>query len=278
MRPALRPALAALALVALALGATGCGIPETVQRRSSLSAYLGAKQAAPAPATEPPPAPVRLQLPLRLGIAFVPADPTQAKGEATLASPVGALAPGQEQDLHQRVVGVFEQKPWAQSFKVIPSLYLAKGGGFEDLDRVARSFGVDVVALVSVDQVQFSSPRWYAWTYWTLVGAYMVKGDKNDTTSMVDAAVYHVPSRTFLFRAGGVGTAKGSSTWAHREEAFRQQGRESLALAMADLSASLDKGVATFKQDLLKGVRRDVQLLDKEGNPLGSSAYDPARR
>ena len=147
----------------------------------------------------------------------------------------------------------------------------------QDLDQVARSFGVDVVALVSVDQMQFSSPRWYAWTYWTLVGAYMVKGDKNDTTTLVDAAVYHVPSRTFLFRAGGVGTAKGSSTWSNREEAFRQQSRESLALAMAELSKSLDQGVTTFKQDLLKGARKGVLLLDKEGNPLGSATYDPTR-
>ena len=269
MRSPLLPLLAALALLAV-----GCGVPETVQRRSSLSAYLGTKAQPPADPAAPP---ARLQLPLRLGIAFVPADPTQVKGDAALASPVGALAPGQEQELHQQVVGVFEQKPWAQSFKVIPSLYLTKGGGFEDLDRVARSFGVEVVALVSVDQVQFSSPRWYAWTYWTLVGAYMVKGDKNDTTSMVDAAVYHVPSRTFLFRAGGVGTAKGNSTWSGREAAFRQQGRESLALAMTQLSSSLDQGVAAFKQDLLKGARKDVLLLDKEGNPVGSSAYDPTR-
>jgi len=262
-------------LATLALLAAGCGVPETVQRRSSLASYLGAK-GAPQPVAET--APIRLQLPLRLGIAFVPADPTQVKGEAALASPVGALAPGQEQGLHQQVAAVFEQKPWAQSFKIIPSLYLTKSGGFEDLDRVARSFGVDVIALVSVDQVQFSSPRWYAWTYWTLVGAYMVKGDKNDTTSMVDAAVYHVPSRTFLFRAGGVGTAKGSSTWSGREEAFRQQARESLALAMTQLSTSLDQGITTFKQDILKGARKDVQLIDKAGNPLGSPAYDPARR
>ncbi|HEY3270341.1 MAG TPA: hypothetical protein VGJ89_03930 [Geothrix sp.] len=109
------------------------------------------------------------------------------------------------------------------------------------------------------------------------LSAYMVKGDKNDTTSMVDAAVYHAPSRTFLFRAGGVGTAKGSSTWSRREEAFRQQSRESLALAMTQLSASIDQGVATFKQDILKGARKDVQLIDKIGNPLGSPAYDPAR-
>jgi rhombotail lipoprotein len=260
-------------LLLICLG--GCAAPETVQRRSSLASYLGAKTAPP---TDQPQGPVQLQLPLRMGIAFVPADAGQRQGPLSPSTPAGASYLGQEQELHQQVADLFGQKPWAMSFKIIPSLYLAKGGGFEDLGQVARSFGVDVVALVSVDQVQFSSPRWYAWTYWTLVGAYMVKGDKNDTTTLVDAAVYHVPTRTFLFRAGAVGTAKGSSTWSNREDAFRQQSRESLKLAMTHLSTSLDQGVTGFKKDLLKGARKDVLLVDKEGNPLGSAAYDPARR
>ena len=253
----------------------GCATPETVQRRSSLSSYLGAKTAPPVDQLG---GPARLQLPLRLGIAFVPADAGQRSGSLNATAPANLMNAAQEQELHKQVADLFGQKPWALSFKIIPALYLARGGGFEDLDQVARSFGVDVVALVSVDQVQFSSPRWYAWTYWTLVGAYMVKGDKNDTTTLVDAAVYHVPSRTFLFRAGGVGTVKGSSTWSNREDAFRQQSRESLAQAMANLSTSLDQGVAAFKQDLLKGARKDVQLVDKDGNPLGSTTYDPTRR
>ena len=261
-------------LAALVLLLSGCATPETIQRRSSLSAYLGAKATPPA---EPPAGPVKLQLPLRLGIAFVPAETGSRQGTMVAGSAALALDPVQEQALHQQVATLFGQKPWTLSFKTIPALYLKRGGGFEDLDQVARSFGVDVIALVSVDQVQFSSPRWYAWTYWTLVGAYMIKGDKNDTTTVVDAAVYHVPSRTFLFRAGGMGTAKGSSTWSGREDAFRKQSQESLALAMATLSTSLDAGVVAFKQDLLKGVRKDVQLLDKDGNPLGSATYDPTR-
>ncbi len=256
--------------------ALGCATPETVQRRSSLTAYLGGKASAdPAP---PPAGPLQLQLPLRLGIAFVPAESGRRQGAMAAGQGVAPRDPAQEPDLHQQVAALFGQKPWTLSFKTIPALYLARGGGFGDLQQVSRSFGVDVVALVSVDQVQFSSPRWYAWSYWTLVGAYLVKGDTNDTTTLVDAAVYHVPSRTFLFRAGGVGTAKGSSSWAGREDALRRQSQESLALAMASLSTSLDQGVAGFKQDLLKGARKDIQLLDKDGHPLGSAGYDPTRR
>jgi rhombotail lipoprotein len=240
----------------------GCATPETVQRRSSLSSYLGVKASPP---VEQPVATLQLQLPLRLGIAFVPADPTQHKGDMAQANPMGPLGPGQEQELHRKVMASFSQKAWAGDLKTIPSLYLTKGGGFEDLDKVARSFQVDVIALVSVDQVQFSNPRWYAWTYWTLVGAYMVKGDKNDTTTVVDAAVYHVPSRTLLFRAGGVGTAKGTSSWSSREASFRQQSRESLDLAMTHLSTTLDEAYTAFKQDVAKGVRRDIHLVDPGG-------------
>lgn len=264
-------------LAGILLITVGCATPETIQRRSSLSSYFGAK-ATPPPAAAPAAGPVRLQLPLRLGIAFVPGDDGQRQGSITLAKPTSLLDPTQEQELHQQVATLFGQKPWAMSFKTIPSMYLAKGGGFEDLEKVARNFGVDVVALVSVDQIQFSSPSWYAWTYWTMVGAYMVKGDRNDTATMVDAAVYHVPSRTFLFRAGANGLVKGSSTWSKREEAFRGQSRESLKQAMASLSPALDAAVTSFKEDLLKGVRKDVQLVDKDGHLLGSAMYDPARR
>lgn len=272
----MRTVLATL-FVALVLLASGCASPETVQRRSSLTAYLGGKEAPQAAESN---GPARLQLPLRLGIAFVPNDSTVRKGQAgNLGSgPDGLFSPDQEQTLHQKVAELFQAKPWTQTFKIIPSQYLSRDGGFGDLDQVARTFGVDVIALVSVDQIQFSTPRWYAWTYWTLVGAYMIKGDKNDTTTVVDAAVYHVPSRAFLFRASGVGTVKGGSSWSGREDAFRRQSRESLSLAMDNLSPSLDQGVTMFKQDILKGARKDVVLLDKGGNPLGSAAYDPTRR
>lgn len=245
---------------ALLLLGLACATPETVQRRSSLASYLGAR-----PATSPAPVPAgpaQVAYPLRLGIAFVPADPTQTHGDAFGANPLGPLGPGQEPELQRQVAASFAGKPWAQEVKTIPSMYLAKGGGFEDLDKVARTFQVDVIALVSVDQVQFSDPKWYAWTYWTLVGAYVVKGDKNDTTTVVDAAVYHVPTRALLFRAGGVGTAKGSSTWSNREETFRRQSRDSLALAMADLSGALDREAVAFQQAVARGARSDVRLVE----------------
>lgn len=255
--------------IAALLLALGCATPETVQRRSSLASYLGAK---PAPPSTPVQGPTEVELPFRLGIAFVPADPTQSRGDFAPTNQLGPLGPGQEPELHAKVAASFAQKAWARDLKTIPSLYLARGGGWEDLDKVARSFQVDVIALVSMDQVQFSNPKWYAWTYWTLVGAYMVKGDKNDTTTVVDAAVYHVPSRTLLFRAGGVGTAKSTSTWSGREDAFRAQSRASLDLAMADLSGALDREAATFRDAVAKGSRTDVRLSGRSDAPVPQPA------
>lgn len=271
------PSLTALA--ALLLLAVGCATPETVQRRSSLTAYLGGKDATPLTNLGP----AKLQLPLRLGVAFVPNETSSRAGNnlawgGAQAGPGGLVPADQEARLNQKVEEVFKGKAWTHSFKIIPSHYLTRSGGFEDLDQVAKTFGVDVIALISVDILQFSAPAWYSWTYWTLVGAYVVQGDKNDTTALMDAAVYHVPSRTFLFRAGGLGQVKGSSSWSGREDAFRQQAQQSLELAVKDLSANLDGGVASFKQDLLKGVRKDVQLVDKDGNLLGSAGYDPTRK
>ena len=271
------PALVTLA--ALLLLALGCATPETVQRRSSLTAYLGGKDATPVIPTGP----ATLQLPLRLGVAFVPNESSKRAGNnlawgGAQAGPGGLVPADQEARLNQRVEDVFKSTPWAHSFKIIPSQYLTLSGGFEDLDQVSKTFGVDVIALISVDILQFSSPAWYSWTYWTLVGAYVVQGDKNDTTALMDAAVYHVPSRTFLFRAGGLGQVKGSSSWSGREDAFRQQAQRSLELAVKDLSSNLDGGVAGFKQDIIKGARKDVVLVDKDGNPVGSAGYDPTRK
>ncbi|HEX9010587.1 MAG TPA: rhombotarget lipoprotein [Holophagaceae bacterium] len=256
MSRALLPALVgALLLVA------GCNAPETHVRRSSLMDYLYPKQkAAPAPN----PAGARLHLPLKLGIAFVP-------GGAANWRVQNLLAPGQEKPLLEVVRRSFRDRPWVSEIKLIPSAYLRPGGGFDNLDQVARMYGVDVVALVSVDQIQYTDPRWYSFTYLSIVGAYVLPGDANDTRTLIDAAAYDVPTRTFLLRAPGQSEVKGSSTWAHREVQLREHSQKGLELAMADLSKNLDAEVAAFKAEVASGERRDVDVMDRKGVSLRES-------
>jgi rhombotail lipoprotein len=132
-------------------------------------------------------------------------------------------------------------------------------------------YGVDVMALASVDQIQYTDPRWYSFTYLSVVGAYVLPGDANDTRTLIDAAVYDVASHTFLLRAPGQSQVKGSSTWAHREVQLREHSGKGLQLAMTDLAKNLDAEVAAFKAEVASGDRKDVDVVDRKGVSLRQS-------
>ena len=252
---------APLAAALILLGLLGCTTPETHVRRSSLMDFLYPKQKA---APTPDPTGARLRLPLRLGVAFVPGG-GQPWRVQTL------IGPGQEKPLLEVVRQSFKDRPWVSEIKLIPSTYLRPGGGFENMDQVARMMGVDVMALVSVDQIQYTDPKWYSFTYLSVVGAYLLPGDANDTRTLIDAAVYDVASHTFLLRAPGQSQLKGSSTWAYRERQLREHSQKGLELAMADLAKNLDAEVGAFKAEVAKGERKDVDVVDRQGVSLRQS-------
>ncbi|WP_026852402.1 rhombotarget lipoprotein [Geothrix fermentans] len=254
------PHLLLAALLAL-LTALGCNAPQTHVRRSSLMDYLYPKEKA---APLPNPAGARLKLPLRLGIAFVPGGGASWRVQ-------NLMAPGQEKQLLDVVKQSFKDRPWISEIKLIPSAYLRAGGGFDNMDQAARMYGVDVMALVSVDQIQNTDPRWYSFTYLSIVGAYVLPGDANDTNTLIDAAVYDVASHTFLLRAPGQSRVKGSSTWAYREKQLREHSAKGLELAMADLAKNLDAEVGTFKAEVARGERKDVDVVDRQGVSLRQS-------
>ena len=254
------PRLLLAALLAL-LTALGCNAPQTHVRRSSLMDYLYPKEKA---APLPNPAGARLKLPLRLGIAFVPGGGASWRVQ-------NLMAPGQEKQLLDVVKQSFKDRPWISEIKLIPSAYLRAGGGFDNMDQAARMYGVDVMALVSVDQIQNTDPRWYSFTYLSIVGAYVLPGDANDTNTLIDAAVYDVASHTFLLRAPGQSRVKGSSTWAYREKQLREHSAKGLELAMADLAKNLDAEVGTFKAEVARGERKDVDVVDRQGVSLRQS-------
>jgi rhombotail lipoprotein len=249
------------ALLGALLLALGCNTPETHARRSSLMDYLYPKQQA---APVPNPAGARLRLPLKLGIAFVPGGTASWRVQ-------NLLAPGQEKPLLEVVRKSFKERPWVGEIRLIPSAYLRPGGGFDNLDQVARMYGVDVVALVSVDQIQYTDPKWYSFTYLSIVGAYVLPGDANDTNTLIDAAIYDVASHTFLLRAPGQSQVKGSSTWAYREKQLREHSAKGLELAMTDLAKNLDAEVGAFKAEVARGERKDVDVVDRQGVSLRQS-------
>src|SRR5438128_882514 len=135
----------ASAFLPLALAA-GCAMfdDHSHHRASSLVEYLYPKDARH---IEEPGLPV-LSLPLKVGIAFVPER--KPGDEETQFSEKQKLA------LIKEVSDNFKKYPFVHSIELIPSSYLLPHGGFANLDQLHSMFGIDVIALVSYDQVQFT--------------------------------------------------------------------------------------------------------------------------
>ena len=228
--------------------------PVTTQRQSNLMDYLTTKDEAPSAGQ-----PASVQNPLRVGVVFIPGG-TAKSTDSQMDREIGRVLISQEQEA--KLTAIIQEhlsgQPWIADCKVVPSTYLTPGGGFEDLHKTARMYGLDVMMLVSVNQVQFTDPKLRSWTYATVVGAYTIKGEKNDTNTFVDGAVFHVPTRTLLMRAGGVNNLKASSTIIQRGEQLRQNSIEGLTLAVQDLCAKLDQSAAAFQAEVKGGRRKDV--------------------
>jgi rhombotail lipoprotein len=229
------------ALAALALG--GCspfyGADQGVRSgvSSSLVDYLYPKGEVPPQFDQQVP---RLELPLRVGLAFVPTT-ERAAGEPTEAL---------KNDLLERVRKQFLDRKYIASIEVIPETYLRSTRGFDGMQQVARLYRADVMALVSYDQVAISADNELSLTYWTIVGAYVIKGTENKIQTFVDTAVFDVPSTKLLFRAPGVDTREKSSTAIEANEVARQARADSFAFAMHDMSGNLVAELDRFEERL----------------------------
>jgi rhombotail lipoprotein len=151
-------------------------------------------------------------------------------------------------DLMKQISGQFKQYPFVKSIDLIPTAYLTTRGGFANLDQIRTMYGIDVMALLSYDQVQFTDQGMLSLTYWTIVGAYVVPGEKNDTKTMLDAAVYDIASRKLLFRAPGIGNVKGSATPVNLSEELREDSKKGFEQAATNLVASLKVQLEEFKE------------------------------
>jgi len=242
----------------------GCSFARQVHRRSNLMSFLYPKATeAPKPSAQG----VRLRLPLRVGIAFVPSEAAYGRYGGMDATLPGTV----EKRLLNVVRDAFQSRDWVKEVVVIPSTYLTPGGGFASLDQVSQMFGVDVIALVSIDQFQSSDPYPLSFLYLSIVGAYVLPLDHNDTRTLIDAAVFYVPARRFLLRAPGQSRITGHSTAVDVSESMRERSVKGLSMAMTDLSANLSSEADRFKQDIISGERNDVDVINKQGTSIRTS-------
>jgi rhombotail lipoprotein len=205
-----------------------------------------------------------LKLPLRVGLAFLPSPRQQRQ----------ALTEAQKSLLLQKVADRFRQEKFVRDIQVIPTLYLREKGGFDNLDQLQHLLGIDVVVLVAYDQVQFTDENMLSLSYWTIVGAYIFHGNRNDTSTLMEAVVYDIPSRSLLFRAPGIDQTHSSSTAIKTGERQREDGVHSVDLAIADLIKNLDTELTSFRQRVREGTAK-VKITHREGYTGGGSLSLP---
>ncbi len=132
---------------------TSCGIQSKRHRSTSVVQYLYPDKQ---DYIEVPGIP-RLKLPLRVGIAFVPENKVYTQ----------ALTEADKMNLMKEVSEHFNQYDFVKSIEIIPSAYLRSDGGFANLDQIKTMYGIDVIALLSYDQTQFTGEEVASITYWT---------------------------------------------------------------------------------------------------------------
>ena len=224
---------------------TGCATGQTRHATSTVDyLYPNTKDPIVTPAI-----PV-LTLPMRVGIAFVPGDGGGNYGRGLLAvrNQSFILTEKKKMDLMQEVANHFKKYPYVKDIELIPSAYLTSRGSFANLDQLRTMYGIDVVVLLSYDQVQFTDEGMLSFTYWTIIGAYVVPGERNDTHTMLDAVVYDIKSRKMLFRAPGTHHIKGKATLVNLSEKLRANSEEGFNEAAKSMITNLDQQLAVFKE------------------------------
>ncbi len=194
-----------------------------------------------------------LKLPISVGIAFVPEQTGGRRGTAGVWSNwsgSGVLSEAKKAELLERVAANFRNLDYVDNIEVIPSVYLRQGGSFANLDQIKTMYGIDVIALVSYDQIQFTDEGMLSFTYWTIIGAYIVAGEKNDTHTMLDTAVYDIASRKMLLRAPGTSNVRGSSTIVNLSEELRKDSLRGFELAADDMIPNLKTQLERLKEKI----------------------------
>ena len=252
-------------LAVLALG--GCAGQQT-NIKSSVMEYLYPKSG---DAYETPSVP-HLNLPLRVGVAFVP-DSRRSDSSYNFwagQSMLNTITEAKKAEILEGVADQFRALEFIKSIEVIPSAYLTPGGSFTNLSQIQTMYGIDVIALVSYDQVQFTDAGVLSLSYWTIVGAYVVSGEKNDTSTLLDTVVYDISSRKMLFRAPGTSKVEGRATPVNLSEELRADSIAGFERAAEDMTRNLQSQLEAFKEKIKEDPDK-VQISHRKGYSGGGS-------
>jgi len=263
-----------LALAAIPL--TGCAALDHLfcapdcrsetHQSSSLVNFLYPNGKAP-PREDPIP---ELRVPLRVALAFLPAQDGGASG----------LDAAHREELMARIHQRFADRKFIGSITEIPDYYLKANRGFEGLEGVQRLYNVDVMALISYDQVTHTDDNDWSLAYLTIVGAYAVKGSRHDISTLVDLAVIDPATHSLVLRAGGTDTRHGNTTLIEQQRETRTASAEGFAMATNQTIENFDVALKKLEADVKAG-KANVRVVNRSaarvagGGGGGGGAIDP---
>ena len=259
--------LRVVAVGVLAVGLTGCAsmFPGFDRRHhaasSSLVEFLYGRGELPPVASE-----VHLELPIRVGVSFLPADggdrPSAADRDKVLAA----------------IRDKFKSRPYVTEIVPIPDYYLRANGndGLTQIEQISRLNQLDLFALVSYDQITDSSMNKSSLAYLTILGAYFVRGDRDETHTLLDLAVIDPRTRLLVLRSGGTSTLSGSTTLIEADRHETAQRSRGFELATANLVENFQRELTEFEGRVREGTA-PVKVTHR-ATPAGGGggALDPA--
>ena len=238
----------ALGLAMVVMTFSGCAITRPpVHNSSSLVDFLYPDGQIPPPNNSIP----ELHVPLRVGLAFLPSH----NGDSDVT-----LDAAHREVLMQRIRQRFTSRKFVSDIVVIPDYYLSSGRGFDTLAGVQRLYNVDVMALVSYDQVTHADANRLSLGYVTIVGAFVLPGTMHDTATLVDLAVVDPATRSLVLRAGGVNVQNGTSTAVGLERDARLEGIKGFDAATDQMVGNFDTALTQFESDVHAG-RANVRVV-----------------
>ncbi|MCF6288790.1 MAG: rhombotarget lipoprotein [Proteobacteria bacterium] len=246
------------------LSLSGCAIFGTYQERhlrsTSLVKFLYPQGKLPLTDKKNP----VLNLPLRVGLAFIP----DASRQTT-------ITPATKSQLLEKVKAAFVGKEYVDEIIIIPEIYLRGSDGYSSLDQVHNLYQLDVIALVSYDQIVNGSDNLLSLSYLTIIGAYIFPGSNYKVSTMIDMAVIDVPSRSILFRSAGTSGSKNKPVaGAYVKQVYRKKQNQGFVQAMQQMQDNLYLELTKFEQRLRKRNPDDkVQVRHREGYTGGSLPF-----
>lgn len=204
-----------------------------------------------------------LNLPLRVGIALVPESKTDSRF---------LLAEFEKQNLLESVAARFKADKSISHIEVIPEIYLKQGRGFITIEQIANMYDIDVIALVSYDQVAINELNNFSLAYWTIVGAYIIPGESTEFQTFVDTAVFDIKTRKMLFRAPGLHSNSRNHTAVGFEKRNRKMRIEGFDIAANKMTENLTVELSKFKRRVKEeGV---AKVAFREGVSYGGGGLD----